>query len=70
MKTYQSLNAIRFFAAFCVVLHHAWNLEFGKPYGNSLSIILGSLWFGGSAVVVFLSSPAFVFIGQTYIFII
>jgi peptidoglycan/LPS O-acetylase OafA/YrhL len=58
----QTIDAVRFLAAFCVVLHHALGrphkLEklgehlFG-PGSQWLADLLASVWFGPAAVIVF-----------------
>lgn len=53
MKHYKIVDLIRFLAAFCVLLHHALGLDCGRNMGSGISTVLGSLWFGPAAVIIF-----------------
>lgn len=54
MLKYKSIQSLRFLAAFCVLLHHEWGINYGIQSNFEVSrLIFGSAWFGPSAVVIF-----------------
>lgn len=50
---YKVVDSIRFLAAFCVLLHHTFAVSYGCKWGEMVGLVLGCVWFGPSAVIIF-----------------